>query len=150
MRGDGPPNPLTSICAVLRDPLSPNPRRPCPACQGLALTWFTVLGAAVSMGLMKGAIAEAVATAGNDKTDGQAHTATGPAIDRMRQHISCVRALLDDALDAVTLPRPGIETALLELHTAAARRSIGGYRAGAAGVRTHWIADRGQLRTAVL
>ncbi len=95
-----------------------------PCVSGLVLTWFTVLGAAVSMGLMKGAIAEAVATAGNDKTDGQAHTATGPAIDRMRQHISCVRALLDDALDAVTLPRPGIETALLELHTAAAEGAL--------------------------
>ncbi len=86
--------------------------------------WFTVLGAAVSMGLMKGAIAEAVATADNNKTDGQAHTATDPAIDRMRQHISCVRALLDDALNAVTLPRPGTETALLELHTAAAEGAL--------------------------
>ncbi|MGI5507277.1 acyl-CoA dehydrogenase family protein [Lentzea sp. CA-135723] len=62
----------------------------------LAFPWFMVLGAAVSLGLMEGALAAAVGVLGRDDPR------TRPDLARMRLRTDSVRVLYNDTLSAVT------------------------------------------------
>ncbi len=93
---------------------------------GVVARWFTVLGAAVALGLMRGAVADAVAAA-RAAGRGRSRTAADAAIGGMRVQEGFVRSLLEDALaaDAADAAGAGTGTALLVLRAAAVEGALG-------------------------